>query len=339
MTSKIPSLDKNTKLRLSFEEWIKNEFKILAKQQEDQEIAKNARFIAVDALILRKHKQVGVISYQFSEKNIWIIFCQPILRKLDSHSITHFLKIIIESIVELKKQDDKEDVRGAEIRAYNKIIKDLEKLSQSKNLLNQIERMKQAIFFLSTQFLKAGLPVVNPESLVPLKSDNELLEKISNAFQKIRIKLYSVVDPIQFEKVKFRILPFHFKIVMQNKDSHESELRVKPIITLDVYDYQGGYTFSLFLINTFFLETIDSANLEILLAYELISMINSRKYNRGEMERDIYNILSKERKTDENYEVLKGFYNRDLIDESRSKINSLIEEDLASKETPTLRIE
>jgi hypothetical protein len=338
MTSQTHLMDHNTRLRLGFEEWIKNEFEILAKQHEDPEIARNTRFIAVDALILRNEKNIGVISYEFLEDNIWIILSQPILRKLDNHSLSHFLKIILETLVELKKEN-KKTIREAEIIAYRKMIRELEHQGQVNKNVNQIERMKQAIFFLSTQFLKGGLPVVNPKTLIPVKSDNKLHDKIMRAYQNIRIKLYTSIDPSQFDKIKFRILPYYFKVVVQDLNKNESELRIKPIISFDVYDYQKSYSFSLFIINTFFLETIDLTDLEILLAYELVSLINSRKFSRGEMEKEIYDILSKDREVDENFEVLKGFYDRKLIEQTRIKINEMITNDLESEETPLLRIE
>ncbi|KKK60496.1 hypothetical protein LCGC14_3023800, partial [marine sediment metagenome] len=78
MVSSIANLDKANKLRLSFEEWIKIEFEIIARQHEDQELAKITRFIAVDALIQRSERQVGAVSYIFTEENIWVIFSQPI---------------------------------------------------------------------------------------------------------------------------------------------------------------------------------------------------------------------------------------------------------------------
>ena len=339
MVSSLVNFDKASKLRLSFEEWLKNEFEMIARQHEDQELVKVTRFIAVDALIQRNERQVGALSYIFTEENIWVIFSQPVFRKLDDNTISLFLKVILQTIFELKNSNDKKNIRECEIRAYNKIVEDLDKLSRSENLLNQIDRMKQAIFFLSTQLLKARLPVVNPETLIPVKSDNLLMNKINNAFSKIRTKLYNSIDPTHFDKAKFRILPYYFKIIYQDLNNDRSELRVKPIVSLDIYDVQNSYSFSLFIINTYFLETIDLDDLELLLAYELISLINNRKFSRGEMEKEIHSIITKEKQVDENYDFLKSFYDSEFIKKTRIKINKKIEEDLSIESTPVLRIE
>ena len=201
------TLDRSTKIRLSLEEYITQEFSILAKQQEDPDIV-NARFMVIDALIRRSDDTIGALSYQITPDYIWVIISQPVIRRLDQNSFNLLLKLILESLKALKFQKDQQSSQQAEVQAYNNIVHDLELISQSKQPLQQLERLRQIMLLLTTQFLRSGLPIVDPKTLIPTKSDKPLITKLNIVYQRIRSKLYNVFDTQLFNEVKFRILPY-----------------------------------------------------------------------------------------------------------------------------------
>jgi hypothetical protein len=345
MNSKNLILDKSTKIQLAIEEWLANEFEILAKQQDSQLIAQNTRFVAIDGLVYRQNKFVSTHSYIFTSDYWWVVISQPVLKKLDQNAQSIFIKLILETLIELENQQktrvngkiDHLTIKSCEITAYNRIIQDLEKISQSKKQILQLERIKQTILFLTSQYLKTHYPVVDPQILIPVKSDKPLQLKLQAAFHRIRTKLYSIIDSQVFAKLKFRILPYFFLVVEQHDQSSSSELRIRPLLSLEILDSQNSYSFSIILINTYLVETLEVDFFEVILAYEIIAMINSRKYSRGEMEKEIFQIISKSQK-DENFDSLKSYYEQTIIEQAISRTKQILEQSNKELRYPILQV-
>ena len=330
------SLDRSTKLRLSFEEYIAQEFSIVARQQEDADIV-NTRFIVVDTLVRRPDGTIGAFSYEISSDNIWVIIAQPILRRLDQNSFNLLLKVILEVLKELKKQDTQKSPQQAEIIAYNNIVHDLELISQSKQPLQQLERLRQIIFLLTTQFLRSGLSSIDPKTIVPLKSDKPLIAKLNLVYQRIRTKLYNAFEPQLLNEIKFRILPYYFKILIQDSEYKETAIRINPSVLLEALDAQQQPTLTVILVNTHLLEEIAENDLEILIVYQLSTLINSRKYNKGEMEKEIYRIIASNPQ-DKDLRMLATYYAREEIDATQKRIQEFINTDIEKNNAPIIQI-
>ena len=330
------TIDRSTKIRHSLEEYNTQEFSILAKQQEDPDNV-NARFMVIDALIRRSDDTIGALSYQITPDYIWVIISQPVIRRLDQNSFNLLLKLILESLKALKFQKDQQSSQQAEVQAYNNIVHVLELISQSKQPLQQLERLRQIMLLLTTQFLRSGLPIVDPKTLIPTKSDKPLITKLNIVYQRIRSKLYNVFDTQLFNEVKFRILPYYFKILIQDQDYKQSHIRINPSILLEAIDSQQQPISTLILVNTHLLEEITENDLEILLVYQLSTLVNSRKFNKGEMEKEIYRIIATNPQ-DKDLHMLAAYYKREEIDATQKRIQEFINADVEKNNALIMQI-
>ncbi|MHA2366525.1 MAG: hypothetical protein ACXAC7_21390 [Candidatus Hodarchaeales archaeon] len=335
--SQIRYLDEPTKLKIAFEEWISSEFESLARQHEDAELL-NTRFIAVDALLSRSNQSSGAVWYEITPENeIWVLFTQAIIHKLDQNLLYLFIKLVLETLHVYRKSKDDLTIKEAEILAYNAYLEDMKRIHSNK-AIKIAERLKQVLYLLTVQYYRQGLPILDPRTRIP-PSDKIIQKQLKSSFSRIRQRVFTYVEQQSIGVLKFRAIPYIFQdIGTETQLIQESgALRIKPAHSLLVRDSTGRYTLAIILISTFFIEAIlnEDEVLDYVISYEIFSILGSIKYQRGGMEQEIFNIMSKDRDSAE--ESLYSHYSRKNVVDSKKRTDTVLFS-LLEKNVPILKV-
>ena len=123
----------------------------------------------------------------------------------------------------------------------------------------------------------------------------------------------------------------------QDQDYKQRHIRINPSILLEAIDSQQQPISTLILVNTHLLEEITENDLEILLVYQLSTLVNSRKFNKGEMEKEIYRIIATNPQ-DKDLHMLAAYYKREEIDATQKRIQEFINADVEKNNALIMQI-
>lgn len=322
---------KKTKIKIAIEEWFQNELNYQTQQYSDIDTLKETRVIVVESLIMRPNHSVSSFWYEFTPENNWLIVSYPIIIKLDQPLISIFVKLIIDTIYRFRKKMHK-SLQESEKISFQSYISEMSKIRATKSI-QLAEKLKQVLFLLVNQYYKLKFPLIDAKKHIP-PSDKILRNRISSSLIRIRNNFRN----FQQSSIKCRIVPYIFQDIVEN--DLESPLIVKGLHSLQIKNSLFQNVFSLVLISTQLLEVLDEKTdaeiLDILLTFELISIENSLKFNRGHMEREIYSIVSKGVDTSET--SLYKYYSKEQVTNAKSELENQINYLIFEQRTPIIKV-
>ncbi|MHA2334345.1 MAG: hypothetical protein ACXAEU_20125 [Candidatus Hodarchaeales archaeon] len=277
--------DQAEKERIIVEEWLGTEFDLAARQlneNPDYYLTK-VRFIGVNGLVKREDGKAAAIAYvdeQHTDGTI-AIFSVPIIKALNNASFIIFVKIVLQTLV-IKREKGNDTYENAEIKAYEKHLNSLKYVNDTKKI-QQIEKARQAIMFHLFRFSR-NVPIHVPEKVVSeLIEDLDIKQKVLTAFNKAKTRTLDVESSQVIKDLKIRSLPFVFQFIVENT----GERRISPVTTLEIHSGP-----SIILFSEIFAKNLPVADLEVIISYEILNLLNYKKYKRGKMEQEIYEIIS-----------------------------------------------
>ena len=290
--SKPVVFDSVSRARLAIEEWLSQEYGQLNRQSDVSSLGDEIRFIVVDGLVERGKGVFSTHSYLRMPGQTWVVVSLQALRRMDYSSVVLFLRLVNESCSTLLS-DLNISVDSAEIKAIEKIIHDIGYGAQSKALLQQFFRLRQLLLLTTAHIARSGSRSSNILSLVPEKSDKDLREKVHQVLQRIRSRMFNVLDLQALGRLRIRIVPYFFRFLKSDNISGRSALKVRSAAVFHVTDSEKQVMFDILLLNTYFLEHIEPQDLEVFLAYELVNLNQIKQVSRVDhgMELEIYQML------------------------------------------------
>ena len=164
-------------------------------------------------------------------------------------------------------------------------------------------------------------------------NDIQLYETLNASFNRIK-NIKQIVGTI-----KLRMIPYIFQDVYQSKEEKNSNpLRLKVAHSIISKNQGDTNLFSIILFTSQFIELITSNSklLDYILAYEIISIENALKFNRGLMEQEFLSIVSRD--VDASERALYGFYTIEEIQQAKLELENYFSNLLFEKKVPILRI-
>ena len=320
--------DKKIKQKIATEEFVQSELEYQL-QQHDKKIS--IRVILFDALFQRPNHAVSGFWYEFTEEIVWVFGSFQILKRLDQNLFSLFTKIVVDTIfIHLENQN--KTILDCEKEAFKRYMDDMNRIHATKAIAIA-ERLKQVLFLLVNQFYRTkNYPILNTKNIIPL-NDNQLYETLNASFNRIKNKKQIVGT------IKLRMIPYIFQDVYQSKEENNSNpLRLKVAHSIISKNQGDTNLFSIILFTSQFIELLTSNSnlLDYILAYEIISIENALKFNRGLMEQEILSIVSRD--VDASERALYGFYTKEEIQQAKLELENYFSNLLFEKKVPILRI-
>ena len=328
-------LDKKIKLKIAIEEWIQSEINYQSQQYEN---FIKTRVILADGLFQRPTTSVSAFWYEFTEEYTWIFISYPIIQKLNQNMFTLLSKLMVDTINLFKdKNKNFRSIQEAEKEAYRLYIEDMNRIRSNKAII-QAERMKQVLYLLINQYFRQKLPVLNSEAFIP-QSDTLLINKLNHSYTKLKNNILDFQKKQIVGDIKFRMIPYLFQdIIIDNKNFLTNPLRLKVSHSIIVRNASKQQLFSVIILTTQFVEILanDSRLLDYILASDIIAIEHNLKYNRGQMEQEIYSIVSKDVDTTE--KALLSYYSKEEILNARTELEDIFNKLVFDKKVNILKI-
>ena len=327
--------DKKIKHKIAMEEWVKSEIEYQIQQHSE---LINIRIILIDALFQRPNNSISGFWYEFSDEQVWLFISYPIIRKLDQNLFSLFTKIAVDTIyIYLEGKEKNKTLLESEKEAYKLYVDDMNRIRATKALANA-EHLKQILFLLVNQYYREKIPLLNSKNIIPA-NDKTLFDKINASFYRIKNSLYDFQKRQTIGSIKLRMIPYLFQDIVHNeKHSLENPLRLKIAHSLITKSQNDKTLFSIIIFTSQFIELLDkdSKLLDYILAYEIISIENALKFNRGLMEQEILSIVSKDQDASE--KSLYTLFSKDEITKAKEELKNYFNILIFEKRVNVLRI-
>lgn len=326
--------DKKVKMKIATEEFIQSELEYQLQQHEKKI---NIRVILFDALFQRPNHSISAFYYEFTDDIIWVFGSFQIIKRLDQNAFSIWTRFVVDTIY-LYLEDKTKSILECERQAYKYYIDDMNRIRATKSIATA-ERLKQVLFILVNQFYRTkNYPLLNTKTIVPL-NDNHLFEKLNASFGRIKNNFYDYQKKQNIGSIKLRMIPYIFQDIIQNSESNENNpLRLKLVHTIISKNQSDSTLFSIIIFTSQFVEllAINSKLLDFMIAYQIISIENALKFNRGIMEQEILSIVSKD--MDASEKALYNIYSKEEINEAKTDLEKHFNALLYEKNVPILRI-
>lgn len=329
--------DKRIKHKIAMEEWFQDEIEY---QQQQYSEKLNIRIIFIEALFQRPNYSVSAFWYEFTENHVWVFVSYPIIKKLDQNLFSLFTKIIVDTIYiysKEKKENGKKTLLECEREAFKLYIEDMNRIRSTKALANA-ERLKQVVFLLINQYYREKIPTLNSKNIVPT-DDSALYEIINTSFSRLKNNLYDYQKRQSIGSIKLRMIPYIFQDIAHDDQSDlTNPLKLKIAQSIITKNQQDKNLFAIIIFTSQFIEllNINSKLLDYIIAYEIISIENALKFNRGIMEQEILSIVSKDQNASER--SLYSFFSKEEIQQAKLELEKDFEVLLFEKKVNVLRI-
>ncbi|MFQ5979093.1 MAG: hypothetical protein ACE5OZ_13280 [Candidatus Heimdallarchaeota archaeon] len=324
---------KDFRAQILLESWFRHELGNVSSGSPDLELLDSCRFLGIPGLISRPNGMVGAQWYRvvpfpsrtedetaFAErKQIICYFSIPFFRNLDPKSLESALIFTLETIREIIVNSPK-DFREAENKAFERIAPQLRrKTFSSKSTLNGAnqtwaENMARLYFR-----LKSGAQIINIDMLSEFE-DAEFAEAqriLRTKLSRVKSKIAGLVDSSFLRKTVLSPVPAVFRSIVPSSS-------FSLLGTMLAYNRLNQLSLVVIMVGTPLLEVDD---LEVALAYHILSVYNERKYTRGIMEQEIFQLIRS--KNDLNDQQIKRLYGEENLQKARNEIveltNRLIE--------------
>ena len=246
-------------------------------------------------------------------------------------------QIIVDTIYIYKNSKDKQkSLLDAEKEAFKLYIDDMNRIRSTKALANA-ERLKQVLFLLVSQYYREKLPVLDSHNIIPM-DDKPLFEILNASFSRLKNNVYDYNKRQSIGTIKLRMIPYLFQDIIQNEPNIDNPLRLKVAHSIITKSQQDKNLFAIIIFTSQFIELLNTNSklLDYIIAYEIISIENALKFNRGIMEQEILSIVSKDQDTSER--ALYSLYSKDEIQEAKKDLNNYFDILLYEKKVNVLRI-
>ncbi|MHA1169079.1 MAG: hypothetical protein ACTSP4_04270 [Candidatus Hodarchaeales archaeon] len=274
--------------RIIVEEWIGTEFIRAARQLDEKPdyYLTKVKFTGVNGLVRRKDNRGGAINYIEDSGNIHAIFSLPLVKALDNTSFILFVRLILLTLV-FKRNNPDVDYEKAEIEAYNKYVNSNRYVGDVKKI-QQVEKTRQIIIFHLLRLSRTS-KVFDPEQEIPELSDPETEKKIINAFNKAKTRTLDIDSSKIIKDLKIRSLPY---TAFQFIDDKTGDRKISPTYTMLIETSSRKYSSTIILISEIIAKELEEEDIEVIICYEILNVLSERKYNRGKMEREIYDMIA-----------------------------------------------
>lgn len=327
------------KHQIIFEEWISSEFEYVARTSDQADWLLNyVSFKPVNGLLLRPPKEgeitpsVSFIDYVIQKgenqtKHLNIVFSMPVFRMLDNKTFIILMRIIKDTIeLYLKKSKQESEVEDEQIllwdcenEAQENYRREVTSLS-NESLKHFATSQRNLNLYLKTMNMQ-GSEIFDAKQIIRnVVKDYKLEDRLNAIYSKVRSRFNDPSTVKLLREVKVKIFPALFTFV----DTESTNRHVSSIQSMMVYDQFNVYSFSIILVSDQLLklESLTDNEVEIMLAYEISFLLSKRSFNRGEMEKEIYNLLSV--KSDPTVSSINRMYTADMVEKTRKKVNDII---------------
>ena len=299
--------------RIMIEEQLSSEFEEVAFANSAEQVIDSCGFIAVNGLVSRPRGAVGALWYKrvlisSSDQDgqahpfMWIIVSIPLLRSLDSVGTKSLFVFLVELVRLGLEKEFQTDFHELEQRAYESLKKAF--YVRSKDLTSDpAQELRMKIHAILQTNLRSGIPIIFPEedNLIQALNDEtnmiSLTRKSRSALNAAKFRLPYVIKK-ESDQVRIRVSPFMFQIV-----SEEGNRTISPTVTLIPLNKTGP---TVILVNSEVTRGSSLEDLEVLIAFE-ISHAYANLQVRGEMEREIMALVSKNGDIAESEKITKIF--------------------------------
>ncbi len=330
------TFDKRIKHKIAMEEWFQTELDYQIQQNYSELI--KIRIILIEGLFQRPNYSVSGFWYEFTEDQVWVFVSYPIVKKLDQNLFALFTKIIVDTIyIHSKNKNSGKTLLESEREAMKLYIDDMTRIRATKAIATA-ERLKQVLFLLVNQYYREKIPVLDTKHIVPA-DDSALFEILQASFNRLKNNFYDYNKRQQIGSIKLRMIPYIFQDIIQNeKQNVDNPLRLKVAHSMITKSQQDKTLFSIIIFTSQFIELLNTNSkfLDYILAYEIISIENALKFNRGIMEQEILSIVSKDQDTSER--ALYSIFSKDEIQEAKMELQKYYDTLLFEKRVNVLRI-
>ncbi|MHA2368050.1 MAG: hypothetical protein ACXADX_04455 [Candidatus Hodarchaeales archaeon] len=328
---------RDLRAQILLESWFRHELGNIASGSADLEFLDYCRFIGIPGLISRPNGMVGAQWYRQlslpsktngeanseTERQIFGYFSIPFFRNLDSRSLESMLTFTLETIREISKNSTI-DFREAENRAFQRITPQLRRriFLPKSNLDGANQTWAENIARLYFR-LKSGVPIINVDSLTVFEdSDFISAQKILRIrLSRAKSKIAGLVDSNFLNMIILTPVPAMFRSIVPTSS-------FSLLGTMLAYNRLNQLSFVVIMVGT---PLLDVENLELILAHHMLSIHNERKYSRGPMEHEIFQIIRS--KKDLSIQQIKRLYGEQNFQNAKDEVdeltNRLIDDDFS----------
>jgi len=329
------TFDKRIKHKIAMEEWFQGEIDYQLQQYSE---LINIRIILIEGIFQRPNYSVSGFWYEFTEDQVWVFVSYPIVKRLDQNLFALFTKIIVDTIYIYSKNDDPhKTILDSEKEAMKLYMEDMNRIRATKALATA-ERLKQVLFLLVNQYYREKLPVLNTKHIIPA-DDKALFEILNASFTRLKHTIFDYNKRQSIGSIKLRMIPYLFQDIVQNgNDTTNNPLRLKVAHSIITKSQQDKTLFSIIIFTSQFIELLstNSKLLDYILAYEIISIENALKFNRGIMEQEILSIVSKDQDASE--KTLYSYFSKEEVQEAKNELLKYYDILVFEKRVNVLRI-
>lgn len=334
--------DKKIKQKIALEEFIQQEVDYQIQQHEE---IIDIRIVLVEALFQRPNTAISGFWYEFSDETAWIFASYQIVRKLDQNLFSLFIKIIVETIyLYFKLKDQNKSVLDCEKEAFRLYIEDMTRIRSTKAIATA-DRLKQVLFLLVNQYYQEhSIPVLNSKNIIPV-NDKKLFDTLNASFARLKNNIFDYQRRQSVGSIRLRMIPYLFQDIYHEKEKDKDQslettnpLRLK-VATSIINKSQGDkHLFSIIIFTSQFIELLstNSKLLDYIIAYEIYSIENALKYNRGIMEQEILSIVSKD--NDASERMLYSTFSKEEVREAKDELEKHLQTLLFEKKVGILRV-
>ena len=334
--------DKKIKQKIAMEEFLQSE---LEYQQQQHDELLNLRVVLVDALFQRPNNSISGFWYEFSEDTVWIFASYPIVRKLDQSLFSLFTKIVVDTAhLYSKYKDENRTILECEKEALRLYIDDMTRIRSTKSVANA-DRLKQVLFLLVNQYYREkNIPILNSKNIVPI-NDRKLYEKLETSFNRLKHSVFDFQQRQNLGSIRLRMIPYIFQgIVQKDANTYNTDntvfnpLRLKVAQSIVNKSQGEKNVFSIIILTSQFVELLDTHSklLDYVIAFEIISIEQSLKFNRGIMEQEILSMVSRD--TDAAEKSLYNYFSKEEVKEAKAELDQYFKILLFEKKVGILRI-
>lgn len=330
--------DKKIKQKIALEEFMQSE---LEYQQQQHEQLLNLRVILVEALFQRPNNSISGFWYEFTDETVWIFASYQIVKKLDQNLFSLFTKLIVDTVhLYAKYKDQNKTILDCEKEALRLYIDDMNRIRSTKAVANA-DRLKQVLFLLVNQYFREkNMPILDSKNIVPI-NDTKLYEILDASFSRLKHSVFDYQRRQDLGSIRLRMIPYVFQGIIQKDQTETNDinpLRLKVAHSIINKSQGDKHLSSIIVLTSQFVELLDknSKLLDYILAYEIISIEQSLKFNRGAMEQEILSMVS--RNSDASERSLYNYFSKEEINEAKTQLEQYFNILLFEKKVGILRI-
>ncbi len=329
------------------EELIAAEFeKIAARTEATIGLVDKTILIGVNGWVQRPFQRIGITWYvPFTastpttdvdvESNgqkldvLWIMYSLPLVLLLDSVMLEQFLEYLVE-ISRLafsgRYSLDSKGFTEIEKKAFDKLRKQSPIIRNGKSIIRGVE-LYHTINRVLPLLAFAQLPLIGHRQLphAIMKSKLDIYAKTRKAFADVKSKMKIHANILNFS-IRVRLVPNLFRVYSKE------QIRTLIVPTMTIIGQP-----SVILLSEHVAERLNIEEIEILLYLESTYESNRKKFLRGYLEQEIYEVVSKsynKRSLEETYRI----FGRERVERLREKVNAIISELLENKNIPIEQI-